>query len=148
MRATGPAVAPMALAAANEIALGYHLTLEVMRGSYGDHYHLGSLAQLVYTVALLDQMGSKRARVEELQEAKDAIRLGRQAAVSTGTWSLDENGYQAIRKIVTLFNSTCAAAGVPESGVHPMSLHNRVDNFASVQQSLVCHVETLTVIFS
>ena len=110
MRATGPAVAPMALAAANEIALGYHLTLEVMRGSYGDHYHLGSLAQLVYTVALLDQMGSKRARVEELQEAKDAILLCRQAAVSTGTWSLDENGYQAIRKIVTLFDEQLATS--------------------------------------
>ena len=110
MRATGPAVAPMALAAANEIALGYHLTLEVMRGSYGDHYHLGSLAQLVYTVALLDQMGSKRARVEELQEAKDAILLCRQATVSTGTWSLDENGYQAIRKIVTLFDEQLATS--------------------------------------
>jgi hypothetical protein len=111
MRATGSStVVPIAKAAANEIALGYHLTLEIMRGNQGIESNLGSLAQLVFTVVLLDQMGSKLARAEELQKARNAILFCHQAGVSSGTWSLDENGYEALRTIVKLFEQQLATS--------------------------------------
>ena len=81
-----------------------------MRDSQGNESNLGSLGQVVYTVALLDQMDSKLARVEELKQARNAILFCHQAGVSSGTWSLNENGYEALRTIVKLFEQQLATS--------------------------------------
>jgi hypothetical protein len=100
---------PIAPAVASEISLDYHLTLEVLRSGHGDEYHLGSMAQAIYTAMFLGQMKEASVRAGLFPEAKAAVLRCRRTGLETGVWVADEHAYSVLGEILTLFDQQLAA---------------------------------------
>jgi hypothetical protein len=105
---------PLAPAQANEIALGYHLTLEALRNGVGSQYHIGSMAQVTYMAMLLSQHGDGVAKPDLFRDAEEAILRCREAGLETGCWAVDEEAYAFLAKILTRFDQQLAAVSVHE----------------------------------
>ena len=105
---------PMAPERAREIALDYHLTLEVLRTGLGNQYHIGSMAQAIYMTMLLSQPEDKVARSELFHDAEEAILRCRKTGIETGVWVADNEAYALLGKILTLFDQQLATVIVYE----------------------------------
>lgn len=99
---------PMAPAIASEIALDYHLTLEVLRSGRGDEYHLGSIAQATCTAMLVSQLRDTSVRPGLFCEAKNAILRCRRAGFDTGFWIADEQACAVLAEILAVLDQQLA----------------------------------------
>ncbi|WP_250507041.1 MULTISPECIES: Fis family transcriptional regulator [unclassified Caballeronia] len=104
---------PMEPAAAGEVSLDYHLTLEAIRSGQGNEYHLGSIAQALFTSMQLSRTQRVAVREGLFSEAKEAVLRVRRIGRNTGVWSADATAYSVFGEILTLFD--CQLAVVPLS---------------------------------
>lgn len=113
---------PIAPKIASEIALNYHLTLEILRTGLGDEYHLGSMAQVTYTAMLVSQTSDASGRAGLFREAKETILRCRRAGLETGVWIADERAYALLGEILTVFDQQLATVALEEFKVANESL--------------------------
>jgi hypothetical protein len=113
---------PMAPKLASEVALDYHLTLEVLRSGHGDEYHLGSMAQVTYTAMLVSQASDASGCAGLFREAKETILRCRRAGLETGVWMADEQACAILGEILTVFDQQLATVPLEEFKVANESL--------------------------
>jgi hypothetical protein len=97
---------------ADDIALGYYLTLESLRAGAGHRYHISSLAQATYMVMLLNRANYGVARPELFHEATQAILHYREANFGTHAGKLDEQTYVLLGEVLRVFDQQLKVAPV------------------------------------
>ena len=105
---------PMKPAAAREVSLGYHLTLEAIRSGQGNEYHLGSIAQALFTAMFLRRTRSLTVREGLFCEAKEAVLLCRRTGLATGVWLADSDTCALFGEVLTLFDCQLALVTLSE----------------------------------
>jgi len=103
---------PLASDQADDIVLGYYLTLESLRAGTGNRYHIGSLAQATYMAMFLSQANHGAARPELFRETEAAILRCREAGLGTGVWRLEDSACALLAEVLRLFDQQLKIAPV------------------------------------
>jgi hypothetical protein len=107
-------VLPMEPAAACEISLDYHLTLELLSSGHGSEYHVGSIAQAAFTTMLLSRWCCGEVREDLFSETKAAVVRCWRVGIDTGVWLVDEEAHALFGEVLTLLDHQLAVVPLKE----------------------------------
>jgi len=103
-RAAKGMLLPLPRGTADELALRTHLALDILRRGKGGVSDAQTLTQAMLVVAFLAESGYGKLTPETLRKADTLSAACFERGRASGTWVLDEAGYEAFADIVTLYD--------------------------------------------
>ncbi|KWF70005.1 hypothetical protein WT57_11695 [Burkholderia pseudomultivorans] len=88
---------------AAELALPYHLILEVLRTGCGSEDHIASMTQLTVKTMLVGESSGLKLEQRVFRDAREGIVRCRRSGRCTGTWMIDRRAYESLCEVLATY---------------------------------------------